>query len=200
MNDSCFKYEENIGMTFAACGGKIRDNTGVISLEKGRLVRNSLLFSMTIATVWWYKVERAPADGWGGQILKKQARIEETLREWGEGRLRTARARKKKRDTREVCRTRGDAVEWNARRLGLVGFQGHTCPSLPARPQAPTEANKLRLQLAVAADHHRAHSWRPPTTRALFRPPRSWGSASTSRCCHPTWSFRVKKSAGNSLK
>lgn len=119
-------------------------------------------------------------------ILKKQMQTEESELEDPTVRVRrgaatvvaaataaaAARARKK-RDTgaRGVCRTRGDAVEWNARRLGLVGFQGHTCPSLPARPQAPTEANKLRLQLAVAADHHRAHSWRPPTTQAAADSP-----------------------------
>jgi len=38
-------------------------------------------------------------------------------------------------------------------------------PCAPARRrQAPTGANKLRLQLAAAVDHHRAHSWGPPTT------------------------------------
>lgn len=110
--------------------------------------------------------------GRDGEILKKQTRIEEKASEVRDGcgsssiNSSSTKEEAEQAGARGVCRTRGDAVEWNARRLGLVGFQGHTCPSLPARPQAPTEANKLRLQLAVAADHHRAHSWRPPTTRA----------------------------------
>lgn len=54
-------------------------------------------------------------------------------------------------------------LEWNARRLGLVGFQGHTCPS-PLSPCAPAPHRPHRAEPINFASNWRSR----PTTIELI--------------------------------